>query len=148
MGIGVGSYCQASYTVFQQLVPMTELTNFIGLMSICMQFALSLSLEAGNAYLHIFFLAQFLGILFFLAIMGTSYQNLVIEKIHSILPNASDTDVRQFIAGTSSSLSTSLTSAQSAAVVNEIVAAMRSVDLARCCRWHLCDSVSLPRGMI
>ncbi|OOQ83528.1 putative polyketide synthase [Penicillium brasilianum] len=124
MGIGVGSYCQASYTVSQQLVPMTELTNVIGLMSI----------------------SQFLGILFFLAIMGTSYQNLVIEKIHSILPNASDTDVRQFIAGTSSSLSASLTSAQSADVVNAIVAAMRSVWILLAVAGGICVILSLFLG--
>lgn len=93
------------------------------------------------------FLAQFLGILFFLAIMGTSYQNLVIEKIHSILPNASDTDVRQFIAGTSSSLSASLTSAQSADVLNAIVTAMRSVWILLAVAGGICVILSLFLGV-
>ncbi|KAJ6142756.1 hypothetical protein N7471_002209 [Penicillium samsonianum] len=124
MGIGVGSYCQASYSVSQQLVPMTELTNVVGLMSI----------------------SQFLGILFFLAIMGTSYQNLVIEKIHKLLPNASDVDVRQFIAGTSSSLSASLTSAQSAAVIDAIVIAMRSVWILLAVAGGICVVLSLFLG--
>ncbi|KAJ5641725.1 hypothetical protein N7490_005725 [Penicillium lividum] len=124
MGIGIGSYCQASYSVSQQLVSMTELTNVVGLMSI----------------------SQFLGILFFLAIMGTSYQNLVIEKIHKLLPNASVIDVRQFIAGTSSSLSASLTSAQSAAVTDAIVIAMRSVWILLAVAGGICVVLSLFLG--
>lgn len=79
--------------------------------------------------------------------MGTSYQNLVIEKIHSILPNASDIDVRQFIAGTSSSLSASLTSAQSAAVVNAIVTAMRSVWILLAVAGGICVILSLFLGV-
>ncbi|KAJ5537821.1 hypothetical protein N7494_007300 [Penicillium frequentans] len=124
LGIGVGSYCQASYSVSQQLVPMTELTNVVGLMSI----------------------SQFLGILFFLAIMGTSYQNLVIEKIHKLLPSASDAEVRQFIAGTSSSLSDSLTSSQSTAVIEAIIVAMRSVWILLAVAGGICVVLSLFLG--
>ncbi|KAJ5712062.1 hypothetical protein N7488_006218 [Penicillium malachiteum] len=98
MGIGVGSYCQASYNLSQQLVPMTELTNVVGLMSI----------------------SQFLGIL--------------------------DADVREFIAGTSSSLSASLTSAQSAAVIDAIVIAMRSVWILLAVTGGICLVFSLFLG--
>lgn len=79
--------------------------------------------------------------------MGTSYQNLVIEKIHKLLPNASDVDVRQFIAGTSSSLSASLTSAQSAAVIDAIVIAMRSVWILLAVAGGICVVLSLFLGV-
>lgn len=79
--------------------------------------------------------------------MGTSYQNLVIEKIHNLLPNASDADVRHFIAGTSSALSASLTSAQSTAVIDAITAAMRSVWILLAVAGGICVILSLFLGV-
>lgn len=105
LGISVGAYCQASYTVAPELAEASELTNVIGLMSI----------------------AQFTGILFFLAIMGTSYQNLVLKKIAAILPDAPNSDIRKFIAGTSNKLSSSLTVEQYSAVTDAIIESMRAV---------------------
>ncbi|TAQ86997.1 hypothetical protein B7494_g4678 [Chlorociboria aeruginascens] len=106
MGLGVGAYCQASFSVAPAVfADPSKLTDVIGLMSV----------------------AQFIGILFFLAIMGTAYQNLVINKISAILPGISDIDIRTFIAGTSTDLSKGLTTAQYDAVTNAIVESIRSV---------------------
>lgn len=79
--------------------------------------------------------------------MGTSYQNLVIEKIHKLLPSASDAEVRQFIAGTSSSLSDSLTSSQSTAVTDAIIVAMRSVWILLAVAGGICVVLSLFLGV-
>lgn len=79
--------------------------------------------------------------------MGTSYQNLVIEKIHKLLPSASDAEVRQYIAGTSSSLSDSLTSSQSIAIIDAIIVAMRSVWILLAVAGGICVVLSLFLGV-
>ncbi|KAK2776213.1 hypothetical protein FQN53_002847 [Emmonsiellopsis sp. PD_33] len=105
IGFGAGSFSQACYPVSQQLVQPGELTNVIGLISI----------------------SQFLGIILFLAIMGTTYQNLVIQKVQKILPNASEAQIREFIGGASTKLSDPLSKVDYAAIIDAIIDSMRAV---------------------
>ncbi|KAF7590325.1 hypothetical protein BBP40_002975 [Aspergillus hancockii] len=124
IGIGVGAYCQASYTVSQQFVSPADLTNIIGLMSI----------------------SQFLGILLFLDIMGTSYQNLVIKRMEDILPNASVADIRSFIAGTSATLSSKLSNEQLSQITVAIIDSMRAVWILLLVAGALCFVLSFFLG--
>ena len=105
LGIGAGMYLQAGYPVVQMLVSPEELGNAVGFMSA----------------------AQDVGIVFILAMAGTVYQNLAIERIATVLTNADSTDLELIVAGTSNSVFQSLPEDTRNKVIVEIASSMSGV---------------------
>ncbi|KAK2803073.1 hypothetical protein FQN50_007154 [Emmonsiellopsis sp. PD_5] len=58
---------------------------------------------------------------------GELTNNLVIQKVQKILPNASEAQIREFIGGASTKLSDSLSKVDYAAVIDAIIDSMRAV---------------------
>ena len=105
IGIGTGSYLQASYGVSQALVAPEDIPNAVGFISI----------------------GQSVGVVVFLAIAGTVFSNEAIKAIVPILPGVPETEVEAAIAGTSSGVFETLDAATRARVVETIVQSMDKV---------------------
>lgn len=105
MGVGAGTYLASSFAVVQALVPVDDLSNAVGFMSV----------------------AQDLGIVFFLAVAGTIYQNTAIKNIMSSVPGTSRGEVFEIIAGTSSPAFMSLSPSVQTEVVAQIIKSMSGV---------------------
>ncbi|CZT05512.1 related to DHA14-like major facilitator; ABC transporter [Rhynchosporium agropyri] len=105
VGAGSGCYLVAGFAIVQSLVPVSEIANAVGAMSI----------------------AQDLGMTVFLAISGTLYQNLSLQNIRPVLPNQSPADIADLIAGTSSQTYKNLSAAEKLLVIPEITSAMSNV---------------------
>ncbi|CAG8975977.1 hypothetical protein HYALB_00012312 [Hymenoscyphus albidus] len=105
MGVGAGTFLASSFAVVQALVPVHDLSNAVGFMSV----------------------AQDLGIVVILAIAGTVYQNTAIKNITKAIPGTSRDDVFNIIAGTSSPAFTALPLDTQTEVVAQIVKAMSGV---------------------
>ncbi|KAI4159810.1 MAG: hypothetical protein LQ342_006321 [Letrouitia transgressa] len=99
IGIGTGSYLQASYGVSQALVEPHDLPNAVGFISI----------------------GQSVGVVVFLAIAGTVFSNEAIKAIIPILPNVPESEVEAAIAGTSSGIFDTLDTDTRARVVEVII---------------------------
>ena len=68
-----------------------------------------------------------MGIVVFLAVMGSIYQNLAIFEVSQILPSESAVNVRQLVAGTYSGMFKSLSESTRDQVVAAVISAMRFV---------------------
>ncbi|RYC84869.1 hypothetical protein BFJ63_vAg12236 [Fusarium oxysporum f. sp. narcissi] len=104
VGAGAGCYIVAGFAIMQSLVPTHEISN-----------ALTLTL------------AQDLGMVLFLAISGSLFHNVAVDKVGNTLPTASDTDIGNLIAGTSSAVFKALSEDEKAVVIPEIASAMKSI---------------------
>ena len=105
MGIGAGTYLASSFAVVQALVSVEDLSNAVGFMSI----------------------GQDLGIVVFLAVAGTVYQNTAIKNILTVIPDSSMEDIFNVIAGTSNPAFTALEKVVQTEVIAQIVKAMSGV---------------------
>ncbi|KAL8669403.1 MAG: hypothetical protein Q9168_006003 [Polycauliona sp. 1 TL-2023] len=105
IGIGTGSFLQASYGVSQALVPPEDLPNAIGFISI----------------------GQSLGVVVFLSVAGTIFNNEAIKAVKPILVSFSESDVEEAIAGTSSAIFETLDETTRARVIEAIIQSLDKV---------------------
>ncbi|KAL8643685.1 MAG: hypothetical protein Q9226_008188 [Calogaya cf. arnoldii] len=105
IGIGTGSFLQASYGVSQALVSPEDIPNAIGFISI----------------------GQSIGVVLFLSVAGTIFSNEAIKAVTPILVGVSEAEVEGAIAGTSSSIFESLDEATRARVIEAIVQSLDKV---------------------
>ncbi|KAL8729269.1 MAG: hypothetical protein Q9166_004890 [cf. Caloplaca sp. 2 TL-2023] len=105
IGIGTGSFLQASYGVSQALVSPDDIPNAVGFISI----------------------GQSVGVVVFLAIAGTVFNNEAVKAVTPILTGVSETDVEAAIAGTSSAIFESLDERTRSRVVEAIIQSMDKV---------------------
>lgn len=105
MGIGTGSFLQASYGVSQALVDPEDIPNAIGFISV----------------------GQSVGAVLFLSVAGTIFNNEAIKAVTPILVGVSETEVEGAIAGTSSSIFETLDEATRARVVQAIIQSLDKV---------------------
>ncbi|KAL8992057.1 MAG: hypothetical protein Q9169_007409 [Polycauliona sp. 2 TL-2023] len=105
IGIGTGSFLQASYGVSQVLVPPEDVPSVIGFISI----------------------GQHLGVVLFLSAAGTIFNNEAIKAVTPILVGVSGTKVEGAIAGTSSSTFATLDEVTRARVIEAIVQSLDKV---------------------
>ncbi|RKL44843.1 hypothetical protein BFJ72_g3494 [Fusarium proliferatum] len=100
VGAGAGCYIVAGFAIMQSLVPTSEIANAV---------------------------AQDLGMVLFLAISGSLFHNVAVDKVGNALPTASQTEVGNLIAGTSSAMFKALSEQEKAVVIPEIASAMKSI---------------------
>ncbi|KAI4273386.1 MAG: hypothetical protein L6R38_006345 [Xanthoria sp. 2 TBL-2021] len=105
IGIGTGSFLQASYGVSQALVDPEDIPNAIGFIGI----------------------GQNIGVVLFLAVAGTIFNNEAIKAVTPILVGVSEPEVEGAIAGTSSSIFENLDEATRARVVEAIIQSLDKV---------------------
>lgn len=72
-------------------------------------------------------LAQDLGMVLFLAISGSLFHNVAVDKVGRALPDVSPAEIGNLIAGSSSRAFQALTDAEKALVIPEISSAMTSI---------------------
>jgi len=89
----------------QSLVPVHEIANAVGAMTI----------------------SQDLGMVLFLAISGSLFHNVAVDKVGKALPEVSPTDIGNLIAGSSSKAFQALSEEEKALVIPEIASAMTSI---------------------
>nr|ART35015.1 putative Major Facilitator Superfamily transporter [Fusarium miscanthi] len=100
VGAGTGCYIVAGFAIVQSLVPTHEIADAV---------------------------AQDLGMVLFLAISGSLFHNIGVDKVGSALPTASDAEIGNLIAGTSSAVFKALSEHEKALVIPEIAIAMKSI---------------------
>ncbi|KAI1050268.1 hypothetical protein LB506_001924 [Fusarium annulatum] len=105
VGAGAGCYIVAGFAIMQSLVPTSEIANAVGAMTI----------------------SQDLGMVLFLAISGSLFHNVAVDKVGNALPTASQTEIGNLIAGTSSVVFKALSEEEKAVVIPEIASAMKSI---------------------
>ncbi|KAF5585836.1 ABC transporter [Fusarium pseudoanthophilum] len=72
-------------------------------------------------------MSQDLGMVLFLAISGSLFHNVAVDKVGNALPSASETEIGSLIAGTSSAAFKALSEDEKAVVIPEIASAMKSI---------------------
>ncbi|KAH8641799.1 hypothetical protein IG631_04740 [Alternaria alternata] len=72
-------------------------------------------------------IAQDLGMVCFLAISGSLFHNIAVEKVGKALPEVASAEIGNLIAGSSSKVFRRLSEAEKALVIPEIASAMSSV---------------------
>lgn len=92
-------------------------------------------------------LAQDLGMVTFLATSGTIFQNVALQKVATALPGASQAEISNLVAGTSSSSYRNLSAADKAIVIPQITDAMSNVWLFFMVAGALSFLFSLPLGV-
>ncbi|KAH7265513.1 major facilitator superfamily domain-containing protein [Fusarium redolens] len=97
VGAGAGCYIVAGFAIMQSLVPAHEIAN------------------------------ADLGMVLFLAISGSLFHNVAVDKVGNALPATSDADIGNLIAGTSSAVFKALSEDEKAVVIPEIASAMKSI---------------------
>ncbi|EFQ32225.1 major facilitator superfamily transporter protein [Colletotrichum graminicola M1.001] len=105
VGAGTGCYIVAGFAIVQSLVPVHDIANAVGAMTI----------------------SQDLGMVLFLAISGSLFHNIAVQKVGDALPAFPHAEIGNLIAGTSSSAFQELTDAEKALVIPEIASAMTSI---------------------
>ncbi|CAN9210313.1 unnamed protein product [Alternaria alternata] len=105
VGTGTGCYIVAGFAIVQFLVPAHDIANAISAMAI----------------------AQDLGMVCFLAISGSLFHNIAVEKVGKALPEVASAEIGNLIAGSSSKAFRRLSEAEKALVIPEIASAMSSV---------------------
>ncbi|KXH27269.1 major facilitator superfamily transporter [Colletotrichum simmondsii] len=105
VGTGAGCYIVAGFAIVQSLVPAHEIANAVGAMTI----------------------SQDLGMVLFLAISGSLFHNVAVDKVGRALPDVSPAEIGNLIAGSSSRAFQALTDAEKALVIPEIASAMTSI---------------------
>ena len=71
--------------------------------------------------------AQDLGMVLFLAISGSLFHNVAVDKVGEALPGLASTDIGNLIAGTSSTIFPSLSEPDKSLVIPQLATAMKSV---------------------
>ena len=89
----------------QSLVPVHEIVNAVGAMTI----------------------SQDLGMVLFLAISGNLFHNVAVDKVGKSLPDVSPMEIGNLIAGSSSKAFQALSDEEKALVIPEIASAMTSI---------------------
>jgi hypothetical protein len=102
IGIGVGAFVQAGFSIAQALVTMQEIPEAVGFIT-C---------------------GQITGITISIAVANSVFLNKAESGIASILPNASSAEIQAAITGVGSSLVNSLPADTKAAVLDAIIGAM------------------------
>ncbi|CAI4214236.1 unnamed protein product [Parascedosporium putredinis] len=105
IGIGIGCFQSAGVAVVSAIVPASEVSNAVSIMTI----------------------AQVSGILAALSITGAVFQNLVVGKVGSVLPGYSQDDIVHLTTGTSSSLFRGLDAGLKEAVIAQVTESIRHV---------------------
>ncbi|KAH6528397.1 efflux pump DEP3 [Parastagonospora nodorum] len=105
VGTGAGCYIVAGFAIVQSLVPVHDIANAVGAMTI----------------------AQDLGMVLFLAISGSLFHNVAVDKVGKALPEVSTAEIGNLIAGSSSSAFQALSNAEKALVIPEIASAMTRI---------------------
>ncbi|USP74006.1 Efflux pump DEP3 [Curvularia clavata] len=130
IGAGTGSYIVAGFAIVQSLVPIHEIANAVGAMTICKppwnmhSITTSANPTANTCYINS---AQDLGMVLFLAISGSLFHNVAVERVGKALPNVSEMEIGSLIAGSSSKAFQALSEAEKALVIPEIASAMTTV---------------------
>ncbi|KAJ5233193.1 Efflux pump dep3 [Penicillium chermesinum] len=105
VGAGSGCYVVAGFPVLQSLVTLKDIPNAVGAMAI----------------------SQDLGMVIFLAMAGSIYQNLALQKVARAVPTLSVADITNLVAGTSSRAYKALSESERALVTPQITEAMSNV---------------------
>ncbi|KAJ4006272.1 Efflux pump dep3 [Fusarium irregulare] len=105
IGFGAGCYVVIGFTILQSLVPAREVSNAVAVMTI----------------------AQNLGMVLFLSLCGTVFQNTAIAEVGRALTDLPKDQVLELIAGTSSHAYQSLSEIEKSVVVASITSAIRNV---------------------
>ncbi|KAH0439680.1 putative MFS transporter [Colletotrichum camelliae] len=105
VGAGAGFYIVAGFAIMQSLVPAYDIANAVGAMTI----------------------SQDLGMVLFLAISGSLFHNIAVDKVGNALPDVSHEEIGNLIAGTSSSAFQALLGEEKNVVIPHIASAMKSV---------------------
>ncbi|CAH0023308.1 unnamed protein product [Clonostachys rhizophaga] len=105
VGAGAGCYIVAGFAIVQSLVPAGDTANAVGAMTI----------------------SQDLGMVLFLAIAGSLFQNIALDKIMRVLPNTAASEIVQLMAGTKSPAYLRLSPEEQSLVVPEITASMKII---------------------
>ncbi|CAI7590854.1 unnamed protein product [Penicillium viridicatum] len=105
VGSGAGCYVVAGFPVVQSLVAPKDIPNAVGAMAI----------------------SQDLGMVIFLAMCGSIYQNTALQKVSQAMPKLSAADISNLVAGTSSRTYTALSESERALVAPQITDAMSNV---------------------
>ncbi|KAE8347844.1 hypothetical protein BDV24DRAFT_157322 [Aspergillus arachidicola] len=105
VGAGSGCYALAGFAVVQSLVPLKDISNAVGAMAI----------------------SQDLGMVIFLAMAGSIYQNLTLQKVTQAMPALSAADITNLVAGTSSRTYQALSGEERDLVTPQITDAMKNV---------------------
>ncbi|KAB8069922.1 major facilitator superfamily domain-containing protein [Aspergillus leporis] len=105
VGAGSGCYVVAGFPVVQSLVALKDIPNAVGAMAI----------------------SQDLGMVVFLAMAGSIYQNLALQKVAQAMPALNAADITNLIAGTSSRTYKALSEGERALVTPQITDAMSNV---------------------
>ncbi|KAK7228106.1 hypothetical protein V2G26_000276 [Clonostachys chloroleuca] len=105
VGAGAGCYIVAGFAIMQSLVPAGDTANAVGAMTI----------------------SQDLGMVLFLAIAGSLFQNIALEKIMRALPNTAASEIVHLMAGTKSPAYLRLSREEQSLVVPEITASMKNI---------------------
>ncbi|KAI4608723.1 Efflux pump dep3 [Alternaria sp. BMP 0032] len=105
VGAGTGCYIVAGFAIVQSLVPVHEIVNAVGAMTI----------------------SQDLGMVLFLAISGNLFHNVAVDKVGKSLPDVSPMEIGNLIAGSSSKAFQALSDEEKALVIPEIASAMTSI---------------------
>ncbi|KAI4668776.1 Efflux pump dep3 [Alternaria triticimaculans] len=105
VGAGTGCYIVAGFAIVQSLVPVREIANAVGAMTI----------------------SQDLGMVLFLAMSGSLFHNVAVDKVGKALPEVSPMEIGNLIAGSSSKAFQALFDEEKALVIPEIASAMTSI---------------------
>ncbi|KAI2486050.1 putative MFS transporter [Pyrenophora tritici-repentis] len=105
VGTGAGCYIVAGFAIMQSLVPVYDIPNAVGAMNI----------------------SQSLGRVIFLAMSGSLFHNVAVEKVGKVIRDIEPKEIRNLIAGSSSRAVRALDEGEQALVVTEIAEAMKSV---------------------
>ncbi|PVH86320.1 MFS transporter [Cadophora sp. DSE1049] len=105
IGAGAGAYIVCGFTIHQSLVPASEISNAVSAMTI----------------------AQTIGLVTFLSISGTVYQNIAIKKLSLVLRSFSKDEILDLTTGTSSAAYEALSVEEQEVVIPQIMVAMSNV---------------------
>lgn len=145
VGAGAGCYIVAGFGIVQSLVPAKDIANAVGAMAICkditslapFSFLDKQQPDASST-------AQDLGMVLFLAISGTIFQNIAIQKVRTVLLGAPTAQITNLVAGTSSTAYQSLSEPDKAAVIPQLAEALGNVWLFFLVAGALSFVLSLP----
>lgn len=130
IGAGTGSYIVAGFAIVQSLVPVHDIANAVGAMTVCKYLhntpptTISINPVAKICCPHP---AQDLGMVLFLAISGSLFHNIAVDKVGEALPDVSEMEIGNLIAGSSSKAFQALSETEQALIIPEIASAMKTI---------------------
>ncbi|KAF2216896.1 hypothetical protein CERZMDRAFT_92969 [Cercospora zeae-maydis SCOH1-5] len=108
VAVGAGLFIQAGYAAIQTVVDAAEMAYAIAFMM----------------------LAQFIGIVFGLAVAGAVFVNVAISSLHRILPETPRAEIQSIIGGTSSGALSEMSAEMRSQVISTIVDSLQGVFIA------------------